>query len=525
MFPLCSPDVPGPVSACRTVCETVKIECSVDPVLKMLWPKFIDCEALPQPDQHELCMQVPKDNEHSNQEDKDTQKISNNKLKPAIPSLLSSSLSSSASSASSSSSPSSSSSSSLMVSKSLTQQFWPWTPWKNNLILRGNNGGGSGVSSTQLLCPTNFTLSFLYDDNNDGKWCARQCGMDALFTSQQKHFTRAWILYLSAICFILTLFSLVTFWAEPMRFGYPERPVLFLALCYNLLSMCYLERIIFHNSIKESIYDETNVCVTSAPCLASYITTSYLTLSAATWWLIFSLCWYLSTKKQWSSEALEKKSGLFHVLAWVPPLAPPIGALLWGAVTPQELTGMCTAYGFVEIPTIILLLAGAILSISASKSLRGLSRSVNDDSFIRRLLQVRIRIILFSCVFFIPAFLAIILAFFEKTDTLVRPCTTKDNCEMPDKHTPLPTVIRLFFMLAGGSLAGMWVWSKKTCESYRTRIIASPSTTSSSSAAAIVTNIKSCNSSSLTKKPKATIGPLYAGINFHNVPVCHVNNN
>lgn len=44
------------------------------------------------------------------------------------------------------------------------------------------------------------------------------------------------------LCFLSTLFTLLTFWVEPSRFRYPERPIVFLALCYNLLSVAYIVR-------------------------------------------------------------------------------------------------------------------------------------------------------------------------------------------------------------------------------------------------------------------------------------------
>ncbi|KAJ6637279.1 Frizzled-3, partial [Pseudolycoriella hygida] len=442
MFPLCSPDVSRPVAACKSLCETVKSECSQDSVA-ILWPKFIDCDALPQPERQELCMEVPQDE----------LKFGRTKGHAAT---------------------------------------WPWL--KNSNIIR---------PMSTIICPANFTAV------NDE--CAPQCGSDARFTAEQKKIVETWTLALSAICFILTLFSLVTFWAEPMRFGYPERPVLFLALCYNLLSVCYLERVIFHNPLREGRSDDACVCcgLSTTSCLASYISTSYLTLSAATWWLIFSLCWYLSSSKQWSSEALEKKSGLFHVMAWVLPLAPPIAALLWGAVKQQELTGMCSSFGFVKIPTLFLLVVGAIFTILASRSLKGLSVTVNDDSFNRRLTQVRTRILVFSCVFFVPAFLAVVLGFFELHYETVPSCVFGEPCLSPKKYSSIPTLMRLFFILAGGSMGGMWVWSKKTCDSYRSRISSTPSTSSSAATK---------SGQFITKKTKHS-GPLYAGINFHNVPI------
>lgn len=386
---------------------------------------------------------------------------------------------------------------------------WPWLQWKNANVVQPMN---------PVICPVNFTAVSAVS-------CGPICGSDAMFTAEQKRISDTWTLALSAICFILTLFSLVTFWAEPMRFGFPERPVLFLALCYNLLSVAYLERVIFHNPLKDELGP---ACGTSSACLASFILTSYLTLSAAIWWLIFAVCWYLSTEKQWSSEALEKKSGLIHVLAWVPPIIPPIAAFLWDTVRPHELTGMCSSYGFVEVPAIVLLLVGAVFTVLAARSLQGLKDTVTgDDSFHKRLAQIRMRIVVFSCVFFAPALLAVILGFFENAYVVIPACVFGDPCVAAKSYSSIPTLLRLFFTLAGGSLAGMWVWSKKTCESYRSRMTPGVGCAGGGGPGYLVVNsggvATKASAAMLQKKFKqSTPGPLYAGINFHNVPVTPV---
>lgn len=419
------------------------------------------------------------------------------------------------------------------------KSFLPWL--SSEIGLRATN-------TNAIVCPKNFTAISPSDSRR--RRCQPKCGADAMFTQTQKNIAELWILALSAICFILTLFSLVTFWAEPMRFGYPERPVLYLALCYNLLSVCYLERVIFHTKERTTPFasfdmqqqqqpNDDNVVMSMctngsgggvSPCIASYIVTGYLTLAAAMWWLIFAICWWLSTEKQWSSEALEKKAGLFHIVAWVPALAPPIAALLWGAVSQQELTGMCASNGFVEVPALILLAAGAVFTLLASRSLKMLSESVAEDTFNRRLTQVRSRILIFSCVFFVPAFLAVLLTFFEEIDGRVLACVGGGPCVHNEAHTTIPTLLRLFSVLAGGSLAGMWVWSKKTCDSYRNRIIAAPAFPSPT---VIKYNGNAYGGgggghvlmSAKKSVPPKHIGPLYAGINFHNVPVPVSSNN
>lgn len=502
LFPLCTPDVPRPVTACKSLCETVRGECAASSAadLMELWPSFLNCEVLPQPEKHELCMQIPEE-------------------LPAQGGLAEGG--------------GSSTQSPVAVAERHPELSPPpsmYRFWKNAPQGPGQSAGGNGV-----LCPQNFSASPL-----NPEVCLPQCQRDAFHTTAQKKLTESLILGLSAVCFVLTLFALVTFWAEPTRFGYPERPVLFLCLCYNLFSVCYLERIVFHNQARSLAAQMQDVprlrqgCLLTPPCLASYITTSYLSLCAASWWLIFALCFYLSSHKKWSSEALEKRSGLFHVLAWVPPLAPPIAALLLERVRPSELTGMCTAPGFVELPALVLLLLGLYFTLRASRSLLSLQQQLQPTLALahHRFGQIRKRFVLFSLLYFAPTAAGVIAALCERYVDSVPGCSTPEDCASPAPLSAWPALVRIFFQLVGGTLTGLWVWSRKTCESYRNRLGA-PGCTQTCPAHKSAGALPKKHLYTSGKSTGGLVGggggsasstaPLYAGISFHNVPVYNPN--
>ncbi|EDV95276.1 GH17662 [Drosophila grimshawi] len=558
LFPLCSPDVPRPVTACKSLCETVQGECAVNaaPELMQLWPPFLSCESLPQPENHELCMQIP-------QEATATEAAENT---AAAAAAAEGGSSQQPSTAEATAGAGTGAGAGAAEPPQQQQMYWSWMARKMSSQMGKSSesaaaaaaAGGGGVGAAAGLgigghiCPQNFSASPLNAED-----CLPQCQRDAFHTTQQKKLTESLILGMSAVCFVLTLFALVTFWAEPTRFGYPERPVLFLCLCYNLFSVCYLERIVFHQARSLALLQEPGrgvgrlgaACSLTPPCLASYISTSYLSLCAASWWLIFALCFYLSSHKKWSSEALEKRSGLFHVLAWVPPLAPPIAALLLERVRPSELTGMCTATGFVELPALALLLLGLYFTLRASRSLHTLQQQLQPTLAHQRFAQIRKRFVVFSLLFFVPTASGVLAAFFERFVDVVSSCSTLEDCPQPAQLSAWPALVRIFFQLAGGTLTGMWVWSRKTCESYRSRLVAG--TPSSSlmmphksatvgaatgggggvgavvvvgSAAALPPkkHLYASGKSMLAAGPHAT-APLYAGISFHNVPVYNPN--
>jgi hypothetical protein len=375
-------------------------------------------------------------------------------------------------------------------SQSPTQDVQQSSVWQTIALwkLSQSNQHNSKVSQVSS-CPQNFTL-------NEFGSCVYKCGTDAFYSSHQKKIIETCILVFSVLCFIFTLFSLITFWTESTRFKFPERPVLFLTLCYNLLSICYLGKIFYQKSsvspyssatLDDVDFMERNLgngiasirntadtgnqflCSVNSQCLAYFIIINYLILSASFWWLIFGLCWWLSTSKQWSPEALERKSGIFHVFAWLVPLAFPISALLFGAIKTNELTGICTAPGFTEFPSIGLFIGGQIFIVLSSKSLKSLRVSWKNS----KLSQVRNRILIFGCVFFVPALISVVLMFVDNFNYNLPACRSDEICEQPRKKSIDISIVQYFCLLIGGCLSGFWVWSKKTCISCRKKISSS----------------------------------------------------
>lgn len=431
LFPLCSANAPRPVQPCRSLCEQVRKDCFSDAIFGKLWPAYLDCRTLPQPENHGLCMQVPPEASGS---------VEKNHSHPTPPA------------------------SAIPVKPwsifNLPQQLQhlPVRQHPNSLLEPGATRPSSGHHSTPpVTCPANYTLE--YDQ------CVPKCGssIDAMYNARQKETVEFWTLILSAACFIFTLMSLVTFWTKATKFEYPDRPLLFMTLCYNLMGLCYLERTILHNPRKELIdlLEFRQDCNITSQCLAYYIIKNYLLISATTWWLIFGVCWYLSTAKQWSCEALEKKSGLFHVMAWVVPFASPISALLRGNIQKFELTNFCTAKGFTEIPALILLLAGATLILLALIALKRLKSTWNQSE---TLSKVFVRVLLFAIIYLIPALSAIICTFFERIENPIEPCPSGSTCPAPQKFSLLPTLLKLILTLIGGSTTGIWLWTKHTSD-------------------------------------------------------------
>uniref|UniRef100_A0A182PI12 Frizzled receptor 3 n=1 Tax=Anopheles epiroticus TaxID=199890 RepID=A0A182PI12_9DIPT len=477
LFPLCSPTAPRPVHPCRSLCEQVRKDCFIDPAHSKLWPAYLDCRALPQPEKHELCMQVPSDATGSIKH-RAGHTGPNYHLPPPATSVVVHSVAGASAAAAGAAS-----------TGQRVVDVATWTDRINSLLLpnvplSGATAAEGAASPRHAPCPANYSLE--YDR------CVPRCGpmIDALYSQRQKELVELWTLVLSAVCFIFTLTSLVSFWAKASKLEYPDRPILFMTLCYNLLGLCYLERTILHSprrleaAVELMLMDAApggsvtgpvatgpaatsaarSDCSITSQCLAYYILKHYLLLSASTWWLIFGLCWYLSTAKQWSCEALERKSGLFHVLAWVVPFAAPIGALLRGHIQRFELTGFCTARGFTELPVLLLLLLGTALVSFALAALARLRLCWNQRA--PQLGRVFGRVLLFAVCYLLPALSATICMMLERVDHELEPCPAGEAGEgcagqRPPHFSLLPTVLRLALTLLGGGFVGVWLWSRQ----------------------------------------------------------------
>lgn len=68
--------------------------------------------------------------------------------------------------------------------------------------------------------------------------CVPYCNADILFDSADKNLAEVWLSIWAAICFVSTLVAVLTFAVDSSNRGrYPEKPLVFLALCYALVSV------------------------------------------------------------------------------------------------------------------------------------------------------------------------------------------------------------------------------------------------------------------------------------------------
>lgn len=54
-------------------------------------------------------------------------------------------------------------------------------------------------------------------------------------------------------------------------------------------------------------------------CTLSAMFLYFFLMAGSLWWLMLTLCWFLSAKLEWASPAIEARSHILHAIAWTVP--------------------------------------------------------------------------------------------------------------------------------------------------------------------------------------------------------------
>ncbi|TGZ65707.1 hypothetical protein CRM22_005748 [Opisthorchis felineus] len=229
-----------------------------------------------------------------------------------------------------------------------------------------------------------------------------------------------WLAFWSILCLASTMTTIFTFLFDSSRFQYPELPVVYLSVCYFMVSIGYIIRVMLgHESVACEImshspsYQQMEVLqtisgvdsskwtdslgelmasstlspITSMPfsrlkvlrhastgrvtCAAVFLFTYFFSIASAVWWVVLTLTWLLAAGMKWGSEAISKYSQVFHFIAWSIPTALSSLALLLSAVEGDILSGLCVIRTskplqyvlFLFAPMVILLATGILFLV------------------------------------------------------------------------------------------------------------------------------------------------------------------
>ncbi|XP_045598469.1 frizzled-10 [Procambarus clarkii] len=463
--PMCSPVVGTPVPSCRSICLQVKQNCL--PVLQKFnfsWPAVLDCSRLPTPEDNGLCMEPPNVTASSLPRDH------------------------------------------MGPSRTLPTMSMPPTPH----------------DPPKVACPPRQ----IWVDSKGGGMCAPKCGQDVLFRRADKHFAEVWMLVWAGLCFVSTLFTVLTFWLEPARFRYPERPIICLSLCYLLYCLAYLSRLVVPVEVLSCEVSQNGVShlavegLQSSGCIITFILQYYFGMASGIWWMVLTLTWFLSAGKKWSSEALQAYASYFHTAAWGLPAVFTILILAFKQVDGNELVGLCYVgnvhqwahMSFVLAPLSSLLAIGTLFiafgfvalfrirraiknevdntQISGGTSLPLAANSYHVATNVNKLEKLMIRIGVFSVLYTVPAVCVIACNVYEylchqqwhaMASAAALQCGVgmhRSGFSHKQYHRgiggsaectleqSIPSVeifmLKIFMSLVVGITSGMWIWSSKT---------------------------------------------------------------
>ena len=322
-------------------------------------------------------------------------------------------------------------------------------------------------------------------DNNKSTSPTCPLPNNTFYTDSAKTFSLGWTMFWSILCFISTLLTLLTFALDTSRFDYPWRPVVYLALTFNIHSVAYffsaaLGRVIMTCPNNQFVSVRDSWSVAHIPCVLVFVALYYTMMAAFLWWVVLAVGWFLVAALQWSHEAVSKIWRVFHLLCWMTPLGMTIALLAAQLVGADELTGTCfvvrdsSVASFlglligVILPLLGLLLTGLVLLVLGFLAIfrvRAYMQRGGKQEERHNLEKLMVRIGIFVGVYIIPASVMIACFIYE---LIARPSWVpfSEDCVSCSRANSAVLVVRSFMFLLIGVMTGTWIWSRKTLQSW-----------------------------------------------------------
>jgi frizzled protein 5/8 len=495
--PVCVPNYPKPIRACKSVCIRARIGC--ERYMKKFdfdWPEHMNCDLFPEYGSgKEVCMD-PMD---ASSERKSTQLNINHNINNAD----------------------------KPKSKSSPKRL-EVVERKVNLIeiasadeLLDQEAASKPDSAYLLdklctypfirLAPSPFDARYNKISTGGLANCIQPC-QSSFFSQSEQMFAYYWLLMWSMLCLASCLITGLTYLIQSSRFRYPEKPIIYLSMCYLFVSAGYLVRFgAGHEqsscepdgSIKYSTSRLNNSSSLSASqssssvaCTLTFILVYYFGMASSAWWVIISFTWFLAAGLKWSTEAIAKYKFYFHMLAWLLPFVKTVAILTLSHIDAEPLSGMCYVGNlstrnlriFVLAPSLVYLLVGVTFLASGFISLfrirKLIKRQHGDWAKAHKLEKLMIRIGIFSILYTVPATCVIACQFYEQmyraewersalckkhaklnglSDNLVYKFCARSS-ESPEFSV---FVLKYLMSLIVGVTSGFWIWTNKTVKSWK----------------------------------------------------------
>ncbi|GAU93659.1 hypothetical protein RvY_05561 [Ramazzottius varieornatus] len=311
--------------------------------------------------------------------------------------------------------------------------------------------------------------------------CAAAC-RNPMAGPQEMLMAEYWIIGWAIICCLCTAFTLTTYIIDTSRFKYPERPIIFIALCYLMVSVGFLIRVIAgHDNVACDGPAAHQFTVGSSLCTIVFLLLYFFGMASCVWWVILSLSWYLTAGRRWSAEAISEHSTKYHFFAWVLPFIQSSVALWTRAVDGDSLAGVCyignhntsNLMGFVVVPLCIYLGLGVFLLLIGFVSMKKIHKNIRMEpasTKAHRMKRLMKRIGVYSLLTFLPnaAVVACHLYEFYTREEWERwqTSTCRDSRQETDTYFAV-VVVKYLCLLLVGIVSAVWLIGHKTVESWR----------------------------------------------------------
>lgn len=287
--------------------------------------------------------------------------------------------------------------------------------------------------------------------------CSPPCP-NMYFRKDELIFARYFIGVISIVCLSATLFTFLTFLIDVGRFRYPERPIIFYAVCYMMVSLVFflgflLEERVSCNAASPGRFRAATVTQGShnKACTLLFMTLYFFTMAGSVWWVILTITWFLAAVPKWGSEAIEKKALLFHAVAWGVPGALTITLMAMNKIEGDSMSGVCfvglydlmALRWFLLVPLALDVVVGVVLLLAGIAALNRVRMEIplekeNQD----KLVKFMIRIGVFSVLYLVPLLTVIGCYLYEQSHRSVWETTwVQERCR--EYHIPCPFKVRV----------------------------------------------------------------------------------
>nr|AQT19768.1 hypothetical protein Smed-fzd-5/8-3 [Schmidtea mediterranea] len=324
--------------------------------------------------------------------------------------------------------------------------------------------------------------------------CAQGCKSPFFSSESDQKFIGFWLGLWTIICLLSTFSIVATFSIDPGRYRYPERPIIFMSICYFMVSLGFLIRIVMgHEDLACDLIKAKDGSSLSllryggsgpAHCTIVFLLIYYFGMAASLWWVLLTITWFLAAGLKWGSEAISKYSQIYHFLAWFLPGIKSIVALTMSAVDGDPVSGICYVGNtsdfnlilFVLSPLLVYLTIGTLVLISGFASLFRIRSIIKlqTGGKTEKLEKLMIRIGVFSVLYTAPAAVIVACIIYELQNRAEWYQNLSCDCFDSNRHQlnlPRPSysvfMFKYFMFMGVGMTSGFWIWSKKTILSWK----------------------------------------------------------